>query len=94
MMKTEVSTLPEISRFFGIRITMYYDDHMPPHFHAEYAGSKALIDIEQARVIRGSLPSRQLKIVPAWTVLRCDELMENRRLTKDHEPLKQILPIA
>ena len=85
--------MPEISRFFGIRITMYYDDHTPPHFHAEYAGNKALIDIEHARVIRGSLPSSQLKVVLAWTILRRDALIEDWLLTKDHEPLKQILPL-
>lgn len=40
--------MPEISLFFGIRITMFYSDHNPPHFHAEYAGCKALIDIQEA----------------------------------------------
>ena len=38
--------MPEISRFFGIRITMYYADHQPPHFHAQYGDDKALVDIE------------------------------------------------
>ena len=45
--------MPEISLFYGIRITMFYSDHNPPHFHAEYAGSKALIDIQAGCVIRG-----------------------------------------
>ncbi len=49
--------MPEISLFFGIRVTMYYDDHNPPHFHAEYSGHKAIIEIEEARVIKGMLPS-------------------------------------
>ena len=53
--------MPEISLFYGIRVTMYYDDHNPPHFHAEYNGNKALIEIDGARVIKGALPSRQLK---------------------------------
>ena len=53
--------MPEISLFYGIRVTMYYDDHNPPHFHAEYNGNKALIEIDHARVIKGALPSRQLK---------------------------------
>lgn len=38
--------MPEISLFYGIRITMYYDDHNPLHFHAEYNGNKAIIDIK------------------------------------------------
>lgn len=43
--------MPEISRFFSIRITMYYDEHRPPHFHAEYNGRKAEIDIRTGKVI-------------------------------------------
>ena len=48
--------MPEICLFYGIRVTMFYSDHNPPHFHAEYAGNKALIDIQAACVIRGALP--------------------------------------
>ena len=51
--------MPEISLFYGIRVTMYYDDHNPPHFHAEYNGNKAIIEIDHARVIKGALTSRQ-----------------------------------
>lgn len=64
--------MPEISLFYGIRITMYYDDHKPPHFHAEYNGNKAIIDINEARVIKGALPSRQLKLILAWCVIHQD----------------------
>ena len=49
--------MPEISLFYGIRITMYYDDHNPPHFHAEYNGNKALVDIIHMQVNKGSLLS-------------------------------------
>ena len=54
--------MPEISLFYGIRITMFYSDHNPPHFHAEYAGNKALIDIQSACVIRGgaTIPSVEM----------------------------------
>ena len=48
----EECEMPEISLFYGIRITMYYEDHNPPHFHAEYNGNKAVIDIDKARVIK------------------------------------------
>ena len=60
--------MPEISLFYGIRVTMYYEDHNPPHFHAEYNGNKAIVDIIEARVIKGALPSRQLKLTLAWDV--------------------------
>ena len=72
--------MPEISLFYGIRVTMYYDDHNPPHFHVEYAGNKAIIDILNASVMRGALPNKQLKLVLAWCVLHQDELMQNLSL--------------
>lgn len=86
--------MPEISLFCGIRVTMYYDDHNPPHFHAEYNGHKAMVEIEKARVYRGALPSRQLKLILAWCVLHQDELMQNWELAKDNKPLNKINPLV
>ena len=85
--------MPEISLFYGIRVTMYYDDHNPPHFHVEYAGNKALIDIINATVVRGALPNKQLKLVLAWCVLHQDELMQNWELSKQGLPLNRINPL-
>lgn len=85
--------MPEISLFYGIRVTMYYDDHNPPHFHVEYAGNKAIIDILNASVMRGALPNKQLKLVLAWCVLHQDELMENWELSKQSLPLNRINPL-
>lgn len=85
--------MPEISLFLGIRITMYYDDHNPPHFHASYAGNKAVIDIQDGVVSRGSLPNRQLKFVLAWAELHKDELMQNWELAADDKPLNPISPL-
>lgn len=48
----EEGEMPEISLFYGIRVTMYYDDHNPPHFHVEYNGYKAIIGIDEARVLK------------------------------------------
>ena len=53
--------MPEISVFYGIRVTMYYDDHNPPHFHAEYNENNVLIDIIEGRMLKGAFPS---KIMP------------------------------
>jgi len=50
--------MPEISRFFGIVIKMFFDDHNPPHFHAEYGGDVALIEIRNLSVFSGRLPPR------------------------------------
>lgn len=85
--------MPEISLFFGIRVTMYYDEHNPPHFHAEYNGHKILVDIEEARVIKGAFPSRQLKLILAWCVIHHDELMQNWELAKDGKALNKIVPL-
>jgi hypothetical protein len=55
--------MPEVSRFYGIVIQMYYGDHLPPHFHARYAGHAAKFDIESLSVIDGKLPARALGLV-------------------------------
>ena len=83
----------ELSLFFGIRVTMYYNDHMPPHFHAEYNGQDAVVDILRSRVVRGALPSRQLKMVLAWAAIHQDELMQNWELARDEKPLVRIAPL-
>lgn len=85
--------MPEVSLFYGIHVKMYYDDHNPPHFHAEYAESKALVDIQTATVIRGALPGRQLKMVLAWCEIHKDELMQNWELAKLNQPLNKISPL-
>ena len=72
---------------------MDYSDHNPPHFHADYAGYRCLVDVVSGCVIRGSLPSRQLKLVLAWNELHRDELMQNWELAKQAEPLNKIEPL-
>ena len=85
--------MPEISLFYGIRITMYYGDHNPPHFHAEYTGHRALVDVLSGCVLRGSLPSRQLNLVLAWNELHRDELMQNWQLARANQPLNRVAPL-
>jgi hypothetical protein len=67
--------MPEISRFFGIVIKMFFDDHNPPHFHAEYGGSLALIDIRTLAVFSGRLPVRVTGLVIEWATLHQQELL-------------------
>ena len=85
--------MPVIALFLGIKITMYYDENNPPHFHAEYAGKTASIDIQNGYVTRGSLPNRQLKFVLAWAELHKDELMQNWELARANQPLNTIDPL-
>ncbi len=85
--------MPEISRFFGIVIKMFYNDHQPSHFHAEYAGSEALIVIESLEVYRGELPRRALALVLEWAVLHRDALRENWHRARGGEPPRPIDPL-
>ena len=66
--------MPEICRFLGIVIRMYYDDHPPPHFHARYGGHEAMIDIATGAIIEGELPRRALSHVREWRELHDTEL--------------------
>lgn len=88
--------MPEISLFYGIRITMDWNDHNPPHFHAQYGNNKAVVLIEDGVISEGYLPSRQLKFVLAWTEIHKDELMQNciQKFTRQwQEKTIQSMPI-
>ena len=85
--------MPILSLFYGIKITMYFDDHNPPHFHAEYAGQDATINILENTVIKSALPKRQLKLVLAWAELHKDELMQSWELVKINKTPLNISPL-
>lgn len=81
--------MPEISRFFGIVIAMFYREHPPPHFHAKYGDSEAQIQIDPPAVLNGSLPPRALALVIEWAALHREELLENwERLRTSQQPNK------
>ena len=73
---------------------MYYAEHGVPHFHALYAGHDASIAIETLEVLGGSLPDRALRLVREWAKLHRDELEDDWRRARDHEPLSRIPPLA
>ncbi len=83
--------MPRISEFFGIAIKMFYNDHTPPHFHAEYAGAEATYHIETLEVLRGPLPRRAHALVLEWATLHRDELRANWERARHHQP---VTPIA
>ena len=85
--------MPEVSRFFGIIIALYYNDHQPPHFHVRYGGQKAIIGIENFVLLRGKLSPRTLGLVVEWASLHQDELKENWDLARAQKPLKAIEPL-
>ena len=69
--------MPEISRFLGLVIKMFFDDHNPPHFHVEFQDYRAIVDIRKAELMEGHLQPKQLKLVLAWAILHEAELLEN-----------------
>ncbi|MBX3325867.1 MAG: DUF4160 domain-containing protein [Nitrospira sp.] len=85
--------MPEISRFLGIIITMYFNEHNPPHFHARYGDHKAEITIETLSIIAGRLPPRVLGLVMEWGALHRQELMEDWELARQQIELKRIAPL-
>ncbi|MEH1882497.1 MULTISPECIES: DUF4160 domain-containing protein [unclassified Nostoc] len=85
--------MPEISRFFGIIITMYYNDHPPPHFHVRYNNQKAIVSIQTVEILEGELTPRLLKLVTEWATLHQAELMEDWELARDNQTLQKISPL-
>jgi hypothetical protein len=85
--------VPEISRFYGIVIAMYYRDHSPPHIHARYAGATAMVAIDDGRVIGGSMPDRALLLVLEWAHLHAAELLADWERARVAAPLLQIEPL-
>ena len=85
--------MPEISRFLGIVVKMFWNEHNPPHFHAEYNEFKASIDINSLEISEGSLPTKQAKMVLGWSALHQEALLANWKLAENGETLFKIKPL-
>ena len=85
--------MPELSRFYGIIIGMYYDDHPPPHFHVRYGEHQAKIEIETLAVLQGVLPGRALGLVVEWASQHRNELLDRWSATENREELLRIQPL-
>jgi len=85
--------MPELSRFYGIIIRMYFGDHNPPHFHVLYGGEMAEIDIRTLEIIAGKIPKRAYHLVLEWATEHREELLENWELTRNMEPPFTIEPL-
>jgi hypothetical protein len=85
--------VPTISRFLGIVIAMYFDDHDPPHFHARHADGAAKIRIDTLEVLDSTLARRQLRFALAWAELHQEDLLNNWRLARMGETLQEIDPL-
>ena len=85
--------MPEISRFLGIIIRMFYNEHNPPHFHAYYNEHQAQIEIATLEILAGSLPKRIRNLVNEWGVEHRQELMSDWELMRDDKKPNPIDPL-
>lgn len=86
--------MPEISRFFGIIIAIYYKEHPPPHFHVKYGDDTGVFSIADLRLIAGHLPRRVVALVLEWAFEHRDELMKDWELAMAKKPLRKISPLV
>jgi len=86
--------MPELSRFLGMVISIYFDDHNPPHFHVGYNEDEVLISINDLAILRGSLPPRVLGLAMEWARLHQAELLENWNIIKENGKYYKIDPLA
>ncbi len=88
--------MPTVSMFYGILVSILFEDnerHHLPHFHVRYQNFKASIAIEDGRVLAGSVPPRQLRLVQAWVELHQDELFADWELALNGEEPFRIPPL-
>lgn len=88
--------MPTISMFYGILVSLLFEDndrHHLPHFHVRYQGAKASVAIDDGRVLAGSIPPKQLRLVQAWVELHRDELLADWELALNGEDLFRIAPL-
>lgn len=85
--------MPEISRFYGIVIAMFFNEHNPPHFHARYGGKKVAIDIRTLQVLEGRIAPRALGLVIEWASQHQDELLADWELARKDEHPRKIEPL-
>ncbi|NET40301.1 MAG: DUF4160 domain-containing protein [Cyanothece sp. SIO1E1] len=85
--------MPEISRFFGIVIRMYFNDHQPPHFHAEYGNHEGIFNIVDLNMLEGNLPRRVKALVLEWAFENRFRLMQNWEQMQKSEAPQKILPL-
>ncbi len=85
--------MPEVSRFFGIVISIYFKEHGVPHFHAKYSGTRAVFRINDLEMIEGEVPRRVRAMVLEWAFEHRGELLEDWELARAKKPLKDIAPL-
>ena len=86
--------MPVISLFYGIIVEIFYNEHIPPHFHARHGEDRAVIDIASGDVLEGELSRRDLRLVEAWLELNRESLMANWQLAREGREMFKIAPLG
>jgi len=84
--------MPIVSRFFGIIVQIFFNEHNPPHYHVKYGKYKAVVDIKTG-IISGKFPKRACKMVKEWHDLHQKELLENWNIAQIRGTIKKIEPL-
>lgn len=85
--------MPELSRFYGIIIRMFYSDHAPPHFHAVYQGEEIMIDINTLEILEGQMSRRALALVMEWASVHRSELRQAWEAASTNKEPSKIAPL-
>jgi len=85
--------VPEISRFFGLVVAMFYNDHSPPHFHVRYGTCEGVVAIGSLALLAGHLPPRVLGLVVEWASVHRDELLADWERARAQQPLLPVAPL-
>lgn len=85
--------MPCLSRFYGIAIYVYADDHNPPHFHAKCSGQDVAVEIQSGDVLIGRLPVRSMNLVREWSALHRQELLDAWNRLQNGELPGEIAPL-
>ena len=85
--------MPEVCRFYGIVISIYYNDHGPPHFHARYGSDQVMIGMDNLTVLQGRLSPRAHGLVIEWAASRNPELRAAWAAARRMDPIGRIAPL-
>lgn len=85
--------MPEVSRFYGIVVAMFFSEHNPPHFHARYGGEKVAVDVRTLQVLEGRIAPRALGLVIEWATQHQAELLEDWELARQNQQPRKIEPL-
>ncbi len=85
--------MPEVSRFYGIVVQIFYSDHAPPHFHAKYAGQEVLVSIRDITLLEGQFPPRALAMVMEWAAMHRAEPLDAWNRAQQHRSPGKIAPL-